>query len=307
VRDDPREPADTDGFQRQAVAPGRLASQPRRRSARRIWSQRSTTASDTAAKLSSPAPGRAVTKYVPDGKPLADSARKIMRIRLRRRFLATASPTERLMANATLGGIGGNSGRDSAANRTPIGEVVRKRRPSVARRSKTARSRTDQIRPTAWRGPCRGAPSGRPDRRGLTSADESRASWTVSGCSVERCASPMPPRPHQCGGRLAAAKNVPTTAAFERRSAGKPPAQRVYATCGSARSATRAAIDGRRARKWPVSIGIMRGNRPLPTIHRGLLRCFFRRCACRRRQRIYRTRVRPPHTVDRGVDDGQLA
>jgi hypothetical protein len=124
-----------------------------------------------------------------------------MRARRRRRFLVTASPTVRLIAKATHGGEPTDLGRGSGANRTPIGAVVRKRRPSVVRRSKTALSRTDQIRPTASRGPCRGAPSGRPDRRGLTSADGTRASWTVSGCSVERCASPMPPRPHHYGGR----------------------------------------------------------------------------------------------------------
>jgi hypothetical protein len=118
----------------------------------------------------------------------------------------TASPTVRLIAKATQGGEVCDFWRESGANRTPTGAIVRKRRPSVARRSKTARSRTDQIRPTAWRGPCRGAPSGRPDRRGLTSAGGTRASWTVSGCSVERCASPMPPRPHQYGGRQTAAK-----------------------------------------------------------------------------------------------------
>jgi hypothetical protein len=193
----------------------------------------------------------------------------------------TASPTVRLIAKATQGGEAHDFWRESGANRTPTGAIVRKRRPSVAKRSKTARSRTDQIRPTAWRGPCRGAPSGRPDRRGLTSAGGTRASWTVSGCSVERCASPMPPRPHQYGGRQTAAKNVPTTAAFERRSAGKPPAQRVYATWGLPRTATRATIHRQTTTKSAERALLQRRKRPLQTIHRGLLRCSSRQRACR--------------------------
>ena len=77
-------------------------------------------------------------------------------------------------------------------HRTP----ARVRRPSRAKRVNALRSRMRQIKPTGCAGPWRGVTSARLARRGCSSGDGSRASWRGDDCSVGRCASRNPPRPH---------------------------------------------------------------------------------------------------------------
>jgi hypothetical protein len=109
------------------------------------------------------------------------------RNRRRRRLRTTDEPTARLIANATIGGCGDESGR-KLHHSTP----ARARRPSCAKRAKTLRSRMRQIKPTDGGGPWRGATSGQRGHLGCSCGCGNHAYGHGVDCSVGRCASTQP-------------------------------------------------------------------------------------------------------------------
>jgi hypothetical protein len=152
---------------------------------RRTLSISDDTVASSSTNVCSQAGTRAPTRYRPGGTSHSD---KTARRRRRSRFLDTAEPTARPMANATCGGT--RSG--SRTNEHHSGSV-RTRTPSRRRRTKASRSRTRSIKPKVGPGPWPGGTSARRDRRGCSCAHGNRACGLGGGCWAGRYASRLTP------------------------------------------------------------------------------------------------------------------
>lgn len=112
-------------------------------------------------------------RWSPPGKPGEWRSRSTRIARRRRlvRFLTTAEPTERGIANA-------NRASSSSSGRTTSRIGPRPRRsPSARRRSKARRPESRPITPRGGRGPSGDGHAERRGRRGCSSGTGSRASW----------------------------------------------------------------------------------------------------------------------------------
>ena len=129
------------------------------------------------------AAGVAPTRYKPAGKAVNLICTKA-RSRRRTRLRVTAGPTARPIAYATIG----DDARGSSTNvhhRTP----ARAREPVRAKRSNEARPLQRPIKLTDGAGPWHAELSRRLGHLWCSCGRESRASWRVADCWVERCAS----------------------------------------------------------------------------------------------------------------------
>ena len=160
---------------------------------------RAQTSGDVSGVVAAPTPGRRPARRTrhpppPDGRPPGSSR------------APAAGATPRRRAGPAAAGARGSSPRplrragrrrrrraagttDASSTHVHHTTPCPARRPSVRKRSKTARSRIRPVRPTADAGPSPGVTSGWRDPLGCSSDDGSRGAWPASGCSADTCAS----------------------------------------------------------------------------------------------------------------------